>query len=254
MNILCKEPPRPGHLKSTCVTTITIIILLLAFEMIPNAFLLASLITIKTKKGFLVLYQNLKEFSLNIAQIPYSFSLNTDTTIKEKLIHSSFRLKGSVVRSLELEAQKRGVTVSTLVNRTLENYITKEMHFEELGFILVSKGFLRVAFEDLDENRSIDLGREFGLSVAREYILCFFSEVNEENLIKFLDIWFKRFQSYRHVFDNRRHYFFIKHEINWNFSVALKAMLEDLIEPIIKNRVEVKDLTPDVISFSFDTK
>ena len=91
-----------------------------------------------------------------------------------------------------------------------------------------------------------------GLTVAKEYISFFFPEVNGNNLVKFLDLWFKRFQSYQHRFSNNRHHYIVNHEISINFSIALKAMIEGLIEPIFKSSVNVKDFTSRMITFSFD--
>jgi len=232
--------------------------IILVFEITPNTNLVANVITYKLKNGHIVtVYQKPQNQGLNVAvsNLPFlsrvSYSAS-DNNKKEKLVHSSFRLKEDVLRSLETEARKRGVSLSTIVNRTLENYITSEMYFEELGFILVSKDFLRKAFSGLNEQDAQELGRELGLTVAKEYISFFFPEVNGNNLVKFLDFWFKRFQSYQHRIDNSRHHYIVNHEINMNFSIALKAMLEGLIEPIFKNSVNVKDFTSRIIAFSFD--
>jgi len=177
---------------------------------------------------------------------------------KDKLVHLSFRLKHSTFKALEKEAQKRGVTLSSLVNKTLENYVTSEMYFEELGFILVSKDFLRKTIGSLDDEKFIEkLGREMGLTVAKEYVSYFFPELNGESMLKFLDLWLRRFQSYQHKFNNdnytsSRHYFTVNHDINMNFSIALKSMLEGLIEPIIKRSIDFRDITPNAITFSLE--
>ncbi|MGN6632247.1 MAG: hypothetical protein ACTHKP_08435 [Nitrososphaeraceae archaeon] len=170
----------------------------------------------------------------------------------ERLVHSSFRLRQDVLKSLEVEARKRGVTLSSLVNNILENYMTSEIYFEELGFMLMSKGFLRKTFDEVTEKRAEHLGKDLGLTVAKEYVSYFFPEVNTESLIKFLELWFKRFQSYSHRIDNNRHYFTINHEININFSIILRAMLEGIIEPIAKRTVSFRELTPNTIAFSFE--
>ena len=73
--------------------------------------------------------------------------LPRDAKQSERLVHSSFRLRQDVLKSLEAEARKRGVTLSSLVNKILENYMTSEIYFEELGFMLMSKGFLRKDFQ-----------------------------------------------------------------------------------------------------------
>jgi hypothetical protein len=236
--------------------TITFAVFMLVFEIMPNVNGEVFLIVVKTKNSdshSVPIYQKIREYLVTVAVQPLSLFTSLDTSLsrREKLVHSSFRLKESVLRSLEIEAKKRGVKLSTLVNQTLENYITSQIHFEELGFLLVSKDLLRVAFENLDEKCSRVLGREHGLSVTREYLSFFFPDINQDNLVKFLDLWFKRYPSYKHKTDNTCHYFFIKHEINMNFSITLITMLEGLIEPIIKRSIEVKDLTPHVISFSF---
>jgi hypothetical protein len=134
------------------------------------------------------------------------------------------------------------------------------MYFEELGFILVSKDFLRKTFERLDEKHIEELGKEYGMTIAKEYFSYFYPEVNSNTLIEFLDkIWFRTFQSYQHrVNDNNnnnissRHYFTVKHDINMNFSLALQSILEALLEPVIKSTLKFKNITSNAITFSFE--
>jgi hypothetical protein len=129
------------------------------------------------------------------------------------------------------------------------------MYFEELGFILVSKNFLRKIFEGLDQKHIEELGKEYGMTIAKEYISYFYPQVNADTLIQFLEIWFRRFQSCQHRIDennnNLRHYFTVNHDINTNFSLALQSILAGLIEPIIKSTVEFTNITPNTITFSF---
>jgi predicted HicB family RNase H-like nuclease len=196
----------------------------------------------------------------------------------KKLVHSSIRLEEDVFKLLQSEADRQGISVNSLINKTLKNYVTSEMYFERLGFLLVSKDFLRKTFTELtDEKRIVEYGRELGLMAAKEYLSYFFPAVNPNTIIYFLDIWFKRFQSYQHRFEdvaavasesstistkNKReqqqkpqrqcHIFTVIHDINYNFSISLKAMLEGLVEPMIKSPISFRELTPNSISFSFD--
>ena len=62
------------------------------------------------------------------------------------------------------------MSLSSLVNKKLKNYVTSEMYFEELGFILVSKNFLRKTFEGLDQKHIEELGKEYGMTIAKQYI------------------------------------------------------------------------------------
>ena len=178
---------------------------------------------------------------------------------KNKLSHQGFRLEEQVINSLAEEAIRKGISVSSLVNRILKNYVTHEMQFEELGFILVSKDFLRKIFNVIDdENHIQDFGKEFGTTMAKEYVSYFYPQVNSNTLVQFLDYWFRRFQSYKHIVENsssnrsQRHYFTVNHDINIKFSSALKAILEGLIEPVSKTTVEFRDITANSLTFSFD--
>ena len=69
------------------------------------------------------------------------------------------------------------------------------MYFEELGFILVSKDFLRKVFSKIEKAEDIEeFGRELGLTTAKEYVSYFFPQVNSDSLVQYLDLWFRRFQ------------------------------------------------------------
>ena len=209
-----------------------------------------------------------------------------DDGYNKKFVHSSIRIEEQVLKSLQREAQRRGVSFNSLVNKTLKNYVTSEMYFEQLGFILVSKDFLRKTFCRLNENDIEEFGRELGLSVAREYMSYFFPQVNNTTLVEFLDIWFRRFQFYQHrvreesaqeendvnailpphfsssnaaepradfnqkQLERQLHLFTVSHDINMNFSLVLKAILEGLVEPITKSPVIFKDITATSIAFS----
>lgn len=183
---------------------------------------------------------------------------NNNSNNKDKLLHQGFRIQEQVIKTLTEEAARKGISVSNLVNKILKNYVTHEMQFEELGFILVSKDFLRKIFIVVDDEKDIEeFGREFGTTIAKEYVSYFYPQVNSITLVQFLDYWFRRFQSCKHIVENsdrsqERHYFTVNHDINIKFSFALKAILEGLIEPVSKTTVEFRDVTANSITFSFD--
>jgi hypothetical protein len=200
-------------------------------------------------------------FKQTINNMEY-FQSSKNNNDNNKLVHQGFRIKKVVLMMLDVEAKKKGISLSNLVNKILENHVTCDMYFEELGFIPVCKDFLRKVFGRIKEeedvqNYLIDDSRELGLIAAKEYIPYFYSESNGDTLVQFLDKWFCKFQCHQHRVDNnynnRRHYFIVNHDINMNFSIALKAFLEALIEPIIKRPIKFNSLTQNAISFSFET-
>jgi hypothetical protein len=125
-----------------------------------------------------------------------------------------------------------------------------------LVFILVNKDILRKVFSKEEKEKDIEeFGYELGVTTAKEYVSYFFPQVNGRTLVQFLELWFKRFQSFHHRVDKDNpdlRYFTVIHEININFSVALKMILEGLIIPIVKKDLEFRDMTANAISFSFE--
>ena len=95
----------------------------------------------KSPYDFIVLY-GIRD-SHNIALRVSNFSAiyrnsrprNTTTSNSNnpKFIHSSIRIEQDVLNTLQAEAQRRGVSFSSLVNNTLKNYVTSEMYVERLG-------------------------------------------------------------------------------------------------------------------------
>jgi antitoxin component of RelBE/YafQ-DinJ toxin-antitoxin module len=180
----------------------------------------------------------------------------SDNSDENRLIHSSFRIEEGVITALMKMSEKRGTSLSGLVNMTLKNYVTSQTYFQELGFIPVSKHLLRRLFSRIPSGYLKVFGKEMGTIAATEYINYFFPKVNSNVLAKFLELWFGRFQSCRYTFDqvHKNHIFHVTHDINLNFSTAIKYMLKALVEPITKTKVEFKELTPNVIVFSFEVQ
>jgi predicted HicB family RNase H-like nuclease len=195
-----------------------------------------------------------------------SSSLSKNNNAK-KFVHSSIRIEEDVLNALQREAQRRDISFNSLVNKTLKNYVTSEMYFEQLGFILVSKDFLRKTFSKIDEKHIEEFGIDIGLTIAREYISYFSGEVNDKTLIQFLDIWFRRFQFFQHRIEQdavepsdanalgekrqkqQVHFFMVIHDVNMNFSLVIRSMLEGLVEPITKSPVKFRDITSSSIIF-----
>jgi hypothetical protein len=204
-------------------------------------------------------------FKQTINNMEYFQSSKNNDDDNNKLVHQGFRIKKVVLMMLDVEAKKKGISLSNLVNKILENHVTCDMYFEELGFIPVCKDFLRKVFGRIEEeedvqNYLIDDSRELGLVAAKEYLPYFYSESNNDTLVQFLDKWFCKFQCHQHRVDNdnnynnrQHHYFIVNHDINMNYSIAFKEFLEALIEPIIKRPVKFNNLTQNAISFSFET-
>ena len=172
---------------------------------------------------------------------------------KPKLVHWGFRIEEEVLDSIKKVARRPDTTVSSQTNRILKNWVTRDIYFQELGFIPMSKDIIRAWLSKIEQKELIIQGKDFG-SLANEFIIYFFGEVNAKTLIKFLDIFFSRFPTYQHSSENMTHYFSINHDICINYSIFLSELLKALIEPVIKHPIKIGIISPKIISISFNAK
>jgi hypothetical protein len=171
----------------------------------------------------------------------------------EKLLHLTFRTRENVIRILKKEANSKGIPLSILLNNILKSYFV-QMNIERPDFILCSKDFFRRIFGKIDEKSLEDYGAELARAIVSEYTSSFFPDIDAYTIVQFLEMWFKRFQSFQHRIDekNNRHTFSLNHDVNMNFSIVLRVILESLVEPIIKNKLAFGELTSSCITFSFN--
>lgn len=178
---------------------------------------------------------------------------------KEKLVHSNFRLRKDVLKELERLARQRNISTNALLNHILDNYLAADVYFEQLGFALVGKEFLRKAFSKIREEKDIEeFGRDLGLTIVRQYVRYFFPVVNGTTITRYLDLWLRRFGSYKHEIHEsghgrvKIHHFIVIHDVNMNFSKALKNIMEGMIVPAIKGDIKFLNITASAISFQFN--
>jgi hypothetical protein len=182
-----------------------------------------------------------------------SFEIEDKVSSKPKLVHWGFRIEEEVLDNIKKAARRSDTTVSSQTNKILNNWVTRDIYFQELGFIPVSKDIIRAWLSKIEQKDLVSQAKDFG-SLANEFIIYFFGEVNEKTLIKFLDIFFSRFQAYQHSRENKTHYFSINHDICINYSIFLSELLKTMIEHVIKRPIKISSISPKIISLSFSVK
>lgn len=172
---------------------------------------------------------------------------------KPKLVHWGFRVEEEILENIKKVARRSDTTVSNQTNKILKNWVTRDSYFQELGFIPMSKDIIRAWLSKIEQKDLIIQAKDFG-SLVNEFIIYFFGEVNENTLIKFLDIFFSRFQAYQHSTEDITHYFSINHDICINYSIFLSELMKAVIEPVIKRPIKISSISPKIISISFNVK
>ncbi|MDE1766457.1 MAG: hypothetical protein KGI27_09350 [Thaumarchaeota archaeon] len=173
-------------------------------------------------------------------------------TNRHKTVHCSFRANENTLLELEKESATRNIHTSSLINEILDAYVSHSRHFEQLEFVPVPKDFLRKWIPRISKIGLEKDARELGVVIAREYISYFFEDVNGRTLAEFLDVWLGRLGPHQHKIKDGTHWYAVNHDINMQFSIHLKEFLSALIESITMKPVRFIEVTPNVVTFSFE--
>lgn len=176
-------------------------------------------------------------------------------SVRRKRVNYTFRIDEDMFKSIEKEANEKGIAVSSLMCRITRNYVQRDRFLEQLGFIPVGKDVIRSWLDRIPEDLLQDDAEKLGSTIAREYITYFFHDIDVHTLIQFLDVWLGTLGG---ELQKKEHYgthtIAINHCVSIQYSLYLKEFLRALIEPITSQQVKFVEITSNLVSFSFKVK
>lgn len=169
-------------------------------------------------------------------------------------MHYTFRIDEDIFESIGKEAGEKGITVSNLMCQITQNYVKRDRFLGQLGFVPVGKNVIRSWLGRIQEDFLREDAKKLGSTMAREYITYFFHDVNAHTLVQFLDIWLHTLGELQKKEHHGTHSIVINHGVSTQYSLYLKEFLGALIESIISRQVNFIEVTPNLVSFSFEAK
>lgn len=168
-----------------------------------------------------------------------------------KTIPYSFRIDNEIYSQLETEANKKDISVNTLLNQITREYFFKK-NFEKIGCIPVPLDVLRDIFDSADEKALLKKADKLGSNHATEYVQSLYNDINKNTAIQFLDVWFGRFPKFEHKIHGSIHSYSIQHDINEKYSVFMKEFVKSFCETMLREPVKIQT-TQRMITFSFSS-
>lgn len=165
---------------------------------------------------------------------------------------ASYRIRSDLKSALEEEARRLGINPNALVSQILTRHIDWGRYIGRLNFIPVSKDFLRLIFDYLPAEEIEKAARSLGESAAHEELLFLFTRISPATIISFLNLWASHFDATDHQYDNGKHVFTVKHDVNLNYSHFTKEYLSSLLRSTIGAKVVFEDMSPNSVTFTFE--
>jgi len=149
-----------------------------------------------------------------------------------KSVNLSCRIEKTIYDELLADAQKKGISLNSLMSSIAKHHITWKRYADEIGFVPITKRMIGKIFKYLDEKSIEKIAHDLGGTVPRELLFLTYDKMDFENFMQILEINALRFGVVKHTQEDGTHVLNIHHGINDNFSrflaYAHQRMADDL--------------------------
>ena len=138
-----------------------------------------------------------------------------------KSVNLSCRIEKTIYDELLADAQKKGISLNSLMSSIAKHHITWKRYADEIGFVPITKRMIGKIFKNLDEKTIKKIADDLGGTVPRELLFMTYDKMDFDNFMQILEINALRFGVVKHTHDDGTHTLNIRHGINDNFSQFL---------------------------------
>jgi hypothetical protein len=103
-----------------------------------------------------------------------------------KTITRSFRISQEAFDALKEDAERKEITVNTLVNQLFLAHKDFDVYFERMGVIKISSATFSLLLGAASEERIAEVGREVGMDVPKAIIIAKSGELSLQTVLSFL--------------------------------------------------------------------
>jgi hypothetical protein len=104
----------------------------------------------------------------------------------DKTVTRSFRISQSAFDSLKEDAERKKITVNTLVNQLFLAHKDFDRYFERMGLIKIAVTTFNVLLDAASEDRVAEAGRQAGIDAPRAIMVAKYGHLSLQTVLDFL--------------------------------------------------------------------
>jgi hypothetical protein len=153
----------------------------------------------------------------------------------KKTVLRSIRLSKDHDKVLELEADKKGMSVNSLVTSIIAKYVEWDRFAESFGFVSTTRQGFRSIFDQFSDEALVVHGKLMGSKNAPDITRYWFGALNLNTFFMFLDL----FSKYSGLFHferkstGRTHAITFHHDLGPRYSVVLVNYVDQAVRNIV---------------------
>ena len=156
-------------------------------------------------------------------------------TGSKKTVLRSIRLSAEHDKILDEDAEKKGLSVNSLLTTLITKYVEWDRFAERFGYISLGRQGFKSLFDLLSDEALVTHGREVGGKNAPEIARFWFGKLNLETFFSFLKVHSKYSGIYHYelVSNGRTHTITFHHELGPRYNVSLVNYFDQAVRNIV---------------------
>lgn len=178
------------------------------------------------------------------------------TSRNSKSITMTFRINENVLEKMKENTEDRDISLNTLANQIFKRYIEWESYQPKLGMIPIARPVLIQLFENIDEEKIVDIATNVGRDVVKDIALFMKHRIDIDSFLEWFETRMKTASveiSHQEMDGNRKvHSYIIKHDLGKNWSLFHKTIFESILQELLGRALKEVSMTSTMFSFTFE--
>lgn len=169
----------------------------------------------------------------------------------------TFRVNENLIRKLKEEAEDREISLNTLANQIFKRYVEWDSYEPKVGMIPIAKPVLIQLFENISEDKIIEIATNVGKSAVKDIALFMKHRIDIDSFLEWFETRMKTASvelSHQKAKENSNtiHSYIIKHDLGNNWSIFHKTIFESVLQELLGKKLKNVSVTPTMFSFAFE--
>jgi hypothetical protein len=177
--------------------------------------------------------------------------LSADLVRRKRTATMTFRIDEHVLNILKKESESRDISLNTIVNHVLKQYVEWDMNASKVGMVPMLKPVVSALFDKMTPQETIELASKVGHSATHDIALFMKSKMDLQSFLSWFEMRMKNSSiEFSHRLVNNTHTYVMKHDLGYNWSLYQKTLLQLMFSEIFEKQIDIS-IYDSTLTFQF---
>jgi hypothetical protein len=163
----------------------------------------------------------------------------------------TFRLSENIITTLRAEAERRHISLNTMINQILRRYVEWDLYESKVGMISLLKPVAVEFFKKMSKEEIIEVATGMGKNATSDAALFMKGRMDLDSFLSWLEVRMRNSSfEISHNIEGNTHTYILKHDLGENYSLFQKTVLELIFNDVLGKRIDCS-FSNMILSFRF---